>query len=288
MLHFIDIQKGDRGAQKHDTKTGQYVAVGASVGGKSEDDLRSMARDRGLRIPPNWKDIQLSKDAKSGLQATGVDKKGRKVYLYSVEHSQKASAEKFSRLVDFAKNYKNIESKIESDFGKSEEAQVLYLISKTAFRIGSTKDTKAEKKAYGATTLESQHVKINGSDINFSFTAKKGVEVNQSIKDSKLANLLKGKKGKIFDTNGKKVNDYLDKIAGDRFKVKDFRTHIGTQIAIDTIKSLPAPKNQSERKKTVSKVYKTVAEKLNNTPDVAKKSYVAPEVLDLIKIKETK
>ena len=40
----------------------------------------------GARVPPAWKNLWITTDPKSPIQATGEDVKGRRVYLYSAEH----------------------------------------------------------------------------------------------------------------------------------------------------------------------------------------------------------
>src|SRR6185295_4991995 len=105
-------------------------------------------------------------------------------------------------------------------------AAALLLIRKTGFRIGSETDTKAEKLALGATTLTSKNVKIKGNTVSFDFIGKKGVQIQQTIKDPELSTVLTSRlrKGqKLFNTSDNKVRELLHNIT-EGFKVKDFRT----------------------------------------------------------------
>ena len=112
----------------------------------------------GGRVPPAWTEVWVTTDPQSPIQAIGRDSKGRKVYLYSTDHMGRANAAKFSRMRAFARAYPRLVRKIGLDRHKSEEAAVLYLISKTGFRIGSEEETQAQVKAFGASTLRCSHV----------------------------------------------------------------------------------------------------------------------------------
>jgi DNA topoisomerase-1 len=147
--------------------------------------------------------------------------------------------------------------------------------------VGSHTDTQAAKKAYGASTLEAQHIKITGNKITFDFVGKKGVQIHKTIEDAELAAFLKprlAKGGPVFNTADGQARSYLRSVSGKGYKVKDFRTWQGTNKALETIATLPVPKTKREYAKAVSTVAKVVAEHLGNTPTVAKKAYIAPEV----------
>src|SRR5271157_4346947 len=110
----------------------------------------SLRTPSGAKVPPAWTDIWMTSDPKSPIQAIGRDSKGRRVYLYSAEHMGRAAAAKFSRLKSFASTYPSLFRKIRRDKDSNEEALVLYLISKTGFRVGSEAETRAAVKAFGA------------------------------------------------------------------------------------------------------------------------------------------
>ena len=58
----------------------------------------NLKRINNLRIPPAWKNVWISSDQKSSIQATGIDSKGRKQYRYHEKHIE--SAEK-KNLLDY-------------------------------------------------------------------------------------------------------------------------------------------------------------------------------------------
>lgn len=238
----------------------------------------------GARVPPGWTHIWMTDDPQDPLQVTGRDSKGRRVYLYSVEYMGRATAAKFSRLKDFAKAYPSLIKNIRRDMKTLEEALVLYLIAKTGFRIGSGAETKAAVRAFGASTLRCSQVNINGNKLSFDFIGKKGIRVYKVIKDRDLAAYIAPRcdqhvDHKIFRTTDDKIRRYLNSISkGSEFTVKDFRTYFGTLKAFHKIQKMPLPKNMRENKRYRREVAKTVASELGNSPPMALKSYIAPEV----------
>ncbi len=238
----------------------------------------------GARIPPAWKDVWITDDPRSRIQAIGQDSKGRRVYLYSAEHMGRAAAAKFSRLKAFWKAYPSLIKKVERDMKKSEEARVLYLIAKTGFRIGSDSETLARVKAFGASTLRCSHVSIEGNKLSFDFIGKKGIRVSKVLKNTFLARDIAGRcdggtDKNIFRTTDDGIRAYLNSIqGGSEFMVKDFRTYLGTLIAFRKIKTMPVPASSREFKKYRREVGRTVASALGNSPTIALNSYVSPEV----------
>jgi DNA topoisomerase I len=238
----------------------------------------------GARIPPAWRDVWMTTDPRSPIQATGRDSKGRHVYLYSAEHSGRAIAAKFSRLKAFSKVYPALVKQVGQDMKTSEEARVLYLISKTGFRIGSKAETQAAAKAFGASTLKCSHVSIDGNELAFDFTGKKGIRVRKVLKDAYLAKEIAGRcaagaDNELFKTTDDEIRAYLHSIpGGSGFTVKDFRTYIGTLTAFRKVKTMPLPRTRSEFKRYRTEVGETVAQELGNSTRIALNSYVAPEV----------
>jgi DNA topoisomerase-1 len=197
------------------------------------------------------------------------------------------AGEKFSRLKDFTAAMPKLQSRIKGDLDSPdadqrtrEAAAALYLIERTGFRVGSDRETGADKQAFGATTLRSEHVKVDGDKVSFSFVGKKGVDIEKTITDGRLARLLAPRVaagGRLFNTSDSQVRDYLHSIDGD-FKVKDFRTYIGTTTALKEISRMPVAKDEKEFARLQLAVSKKVSETLGNTPTVAKASYIDPAV----------
>ncbi|MGH2619466.1 MAG: phage portal protein family protein, partial [Anaerolineales bacterium] len=107
------------------------------------------ARVKALRLPPAWSDVRVSRDPESPLQAVGYDRKGREQRVYSAEHSEKATAEKFARVKALVAELPKIDMAIRHTLSgpagpDQEAAATLLLMRKTGFRIGSERDTQTE------------------------------------------------------------------------------------------------------------------------------------------------
>lgn len=258
----------------------------SNAGPMSAED---QARMDAMVVPPAWTDVHLNPDPNGALQVRGKDAKGRDQYLYSAAHSEAAAAEKFARLQDFNQVVPGVRAAALAQMqdkslpkGERDTAAALYLIDQTGFRIGSTADTQAEKQAYGATTLQASHVTINGAQIDFAFTGKKGVEISKTIDNRALASYLRpavARGGSLFETSPSQVRALLKSSAGsDDFKVKDYRTWHGTALAIQTISGMPKPTTDRAYKTQRLAVGKVVAAHLGNTPSVALSAYIDPSV----------
>jgi DNA topoisomerase-1 len=266
------------------TDKSHWVTGGATNENFSEEDK---ARLKSLKIPPAWVNVKLNPDTTAPLQAIGQDTKGRTQYIYSATHSEAAAAEKFARLEEFNRELPSIRAKLDkdilsTDIPKQQAAAVLYLIDKTGFRVGSTTDTKAKQQAYGASTLQGQHVKVSGNKVVFTFVGKKGVAITKVVKDKGLAKLITDANPQdnkpLFNASDVNVRDYLSSIAGKGFKVKDFRTWHGTFLALKEVASRPIPTTATAYKKMRNEVATVVADFLGNTPIVALSAYINPEV----------
>ena len=196
---------------------------------------------------------------------------------------KRTTDEKWERVAEFGKDHKSIMSQIQKDFNKSEEAKVLFLINRTGFRVGGEKQV-GENVVYGASTLLSKQVKVNGSEVSFNFLGKHSISQAHTINDAKIAVMLQKKQknvkpnDRLFDTNEGKVLRYLKKTSGKEYLVKDFRTHFATRSAIKIVKSMPKPNSIAQAKKDRMTVCKAVSSMLGNTPNMAKNSYINPVV----------
>lgn len=247
----------------------------------SDEDQRRLKS-----VPPAWKNVFLNPNKDAALQVKGEDAKGRMQYIYSAEHSEKAAAEKFARLKDLHAAIPTIRASSLRDMNnkklskeKRDTAACLYLIYKTGFRVGSDSDTKADKKAFGASTLLKDHIKVSGDEIEFNFVGKKGVSQSHVLQDQALAKYLSSKKsGRLFNTSDSAVRTYLKSVTKGDFKAKDLRTYHGTAKAIEAINGHPIPTEDKAFTKFQKGVAKVVSAHLGNTPVMALKAYIDPSV----------
>src|SRR3546814_1409262 len=69
-------------------------------------------------------------------------------------------------------------------------ATVITLLDVTLIRVGNPQYAR-DNRSYGLTTLRSKHVEVNGSAIAFQFRRKSGVEHQITVKDRRLARIIK-------------------------------------------------------------------------------------------------
>jgi DNA topoisomerase-1 len=242
------------------------------------------------KAPPTAKDPYGNLDPNGNRIAQWKDEKGRGQVQYGDNHNMAAAAAKFGRVSELRKKREQIFKEVEKDLADpklKEEAAVTRLIMRTGMRPGSDKDTGADYKSYGATTLEGRHIKRTKDGLAlvvFVPGKKKGQTITMPIHDKALAKDLlaraakAGPNGRIFDTNADKVRDYSKTKDGGGFKTKDHRTALGTETAIAAIKKMKPPKTKKEYKAAVKEVSTRVSEVLGNTPSIAFKSYIDPTV----------
>ena len=251
------------------------------------------AKERGVSIPPGWKNTQVSKDPDApGLRARGVDAAGRVQPRYSRDHIESASAEKYQRILSFQTRYaERLDDHLREDAETDPTAGAVVLMRRMGLRPGSTADTRAKVQAYGATTLEARHVKFldDGETVKLDFTGKKGVRIQLSTKDKLVYRTLlahtAGKKPgeRIFQTTSDRTNAYLTRVLPDdapKFTNRDLRTILGTGYARRMTRRMPIPRTAAENRRARKKVAERVARILGNEPGEALRSYIAPEVFD--------
>jgi DNA topoisomerase I len=262
-------------------------------------DEAKLARIESLVIPPAWRDVRISPRAGAKVQATGLDVAGRRQYRYHPEFRARQDEEKFNRLIGFAERLpelrRSMAAHVEHDPLDRERvsAIALRLIDEGWFRVGSDRYAR-ESRTYGITTLTKGHVTVDRSKIVFRFPGKNKIRVHRAIVDSELAELVRellrvpgGRRlfryeweGDLYNLTGKRLNDYVGIYLGDQFTAKDFRTWGGTLTAAIGLAERGPAETETEAKRNIAAVMRRVAERLGNTPAVARGSYVSPAVID--------
>lgn len=291
-LHFRDaFVEADHPRVKGGEHAGEFAPVEKSESGKFTlpSGGKLPLHIAKLRIPPAWTGVRYNSNPRAALLVVGKDSKGRRVSIYSARHARSQSAQKFKRIQQLEPKFdrimqKNAQAMRSRDPKKRELAAVLGLIMHTGIRPGSEQDTGAERQAYGATTLEGRHVVSNGS-TKLEFVGKKGKDLSIPISDPEIAADLKkrardaGANGKLFpQADARRLLAHVQTLAGKAFKTKDFRTLIGTKVAMAEAAKLPVPRTVRDYKRQIKEVATKVAETLGNTPTIALQSYIAPQV----------
>jgi DNA topoisomerase-1 len=238
------------------------------------------------------------------LQATGVDKAGRKQYLYHVDFRAAQEQAKYDKLVRFADRLPELRAALAADLDKDGldrdrvAAIALRLINLGWFRVGNEKYAK-ESRTYGITTLTRRHVSVRGKRICLAFRGKHNVQVRTTLVDEELASAMKDllalqKGGRVFrfrtddgslsNLTSRHLNEYVKQHMGPDFSAKDFRTWGGTLLAAIGFAERASREGFSETptdaKRAVAAVMRGVAQQLGNTPAVCRASYVSPAVVD--------
>jgi uncharacterized protein len=242
-----------------------------------------------LKLPPAWTDVRISSNPDADLLATGRDAKGREQRVYAARFAESQQAAKFARIKALDRRIGSVTRRNEAnlrsrDPATRELAACQELIMKMGLRPGSERETGAAETAYGATTLEGRHVVARGKETRLVFTGKKGVKLDLPVTDPALATELRnraakaGRSGRLFgDVSDDRLRRYVKTLGGD-FKVKDFRTYLGTTEAARLVAVEPPPTSMAAYKRAVLNVAKTVAARLGNTPSIALKAYISPFV----------
>lgn len=240
-----------------------------------------------LTIPPAWKDVVYEPKPTADLVVKGTDSKGRVIRIYSNNYRVMKAEQKFARVKELITKFDSIQSQNQANLKKpetNEVASALALVASTGIRPGSEKDTKAEKQAYGATTLEGRHVVVQGKEVRLQFVGKKGKDLDIPVLDPAVAKMvlqrkkMAGPNGKLFSVDSGQLLDYSKTLDGGGFRTKDFRTAIGTKLAMTVMKGMKTPTDEKSYKKSVREVATAVSQKLGNTPVIALQSYINPTV----------
>ena len=267
---------------------------------KKVDSKKQLQRIKNLVIPPAWENVWICKNANGHIQCTGLDLRGRKQYRYHPLWQKSRNESKFSRLIDFGNAVKKLRKQITSDLRKKtlcEDkviATVLALMDETHIRVGNNHYEKTNK-SYGLTTLKDKHVEISGEKIRFSFVGKKGIHHTISLRNKRLARIVKqcrdipGKAlfqyydqaGNRHTLDSGRVNSYIRKYTEDSFTTKDLRTWSASVCALHHFLNTDSEDNETARKKKTVAILDLVSEQLGNTRTICKKYYVHPQILAL-------
>ena len=280
------------GWQRRGSK-GRFHYVDAS--GERLTDEAQLERIRSLAVPPAWRDVWIARGARAKLQATGYDAAGRKQYLYHPDFRARQEQAKYDKLIRFAERLPELREAMaehmELDGLPLEKvaAIAVRLINLGWFRVGGERYAKTSR-TFGITTLRKSHVSVRGSRISFRYRGKHAIMIRSAIVDAELAaamrELLALPGARLFqfaledgtrcDLHQRRLNEYVKTYLGDEFSAKDFRTWGGTLIAAIELAQLEPPPT----KRNIAAVMRKVAQKLGNTPAVARSSYVSPAVVE--------
>ncbi|NDW15076.1 DNA topoisomerase IB [Alteromonas genovensis] len=262
--------------------------------GKSIQDADVIDRLNSLALPPAYKNAWFCPEENGHILATGFDSKGRKQYRYHPEFRAQQEAKKYEACGVFGNKLPLLRAQLESDLQGDELnvqrtlAAVVRLMDLGALRVGNERNVK-QNKSYGATTLRARHAKLTGKTIQLNYRAKSGKEREVNITDRVLSHVIK----ELQDLPGQhlfqyidgsertnvtsgEVNQYIQEVMGESFSAKHFRTWRASVIAFEELAFATG-------ELTLKSMLDTVSSQLGNTPAIARKSYVHPELITLCK-----
>ncbi|MDB5774706.1 MAG: topoisomerase [Herbaspirillum sp.] len=267
--------------------------------GRPVRDKEVLARIKALVIPPAWTEVWICRWPNGHIQVTGRDARRRKQYRYHPRWRSVRDEAKYDRMIGFGEHLPEIRRRVDQALalpGLPREkilAAIVYLLEATMMRVGNDEYARANR-SFGLTTLRNRHVQIEGSEVEFHFRGKSGVQQTVKLRDPRMARIIRRTRDlpgqdlfQYVDENGERhaigsadVNDYLRSLTGEDFTAKDFRTWAGTMLAAAALHACEASESAAQAKKNVVQAIEDVSRKLGNTPSICRKCYVHPAVIE--------
>ena len=252
-----------------------------------------------LAIPPAWTDVCISPDPLGHIQATGVDSRGRTQYRYHQQWREQRDAQKFLHMLRFARVLPALRAATVEDLARGDldrdrvAASAVRLIDLGLFRLGGEKYAELDHH-YGATTLEKRHVTVTRDGMVFDYVAKAGKHRAITVTDGAVLPTVRAlaRSDNGLDTlfsyqhggswrvlHSHDVGSYIAARAGGHFTAKEFRTWNATVLmALALANAAPARAARGRDRVIVASV-REVAGWLGDTPAVARKSYIDPQLI---------
>jgi len=252
-----------------------------------------------LAVPPAWTDVWICPDPNGHLQATGRDEKGRKQFIYHPRWQEVRNQTKFNRLPAFGELLPVIRTRTDQDLKAAGLprhkvlAAMVQLLEMTLIRVGN-QEYAHKNDAYGLTTLQDDHIEVNGSKLHFEFTGKSGKQQSVDLRDRKLARIVQQCKElpgyelfQYVDENDEHqvldsgdVNAYLREITGEDITAKYFRTWGGTLHAFRALVEVGPAETATEIKRNITAAVKHTARQLHNTTTICRQYYIHPGLFE--------
>jgi len=259
----------------------------------------TLQRIGALAIPPAWTNVWISPDPLGHIQATGVDSRGRTQYRYHQQWREQRDAQKFGHMLRFASVLPVLRAATVEDLARGGldrdrvAASAVRLIDLGLFRIGGEKYAELDHH-YGATTLEKRHVRVTHDGMVFDYIAKEGkrraITVTDGVVLPTVRALAHSDNGLdtlfSYQHNGSwrilhshDVSNYIAARAGGHFTAKEFRTWNATVLMALALANAASSRTARRRDMVIAASIREVAGWLGDTPAVARKSYIDPQLI---------
>ena len=293
---LVYVSGGELGLRR-ERVDGDFVIVDAH--GEPVTGAETVERVRALRIPPAWTDVWIAAAANAHLQATGLDSKGRRQYLYHPLWRHRRDEEKFDDMLEFARRLPDIRATARThlESGHADRAQTLALAIRLLdiglFRVGWDRYAR-DNGHVGLTTLHRENLTMSGLEARFDFVAKSGKRRRMTVRDPQSVNALghlrrrRGSPSELLvypshdgwrRIHAADVNNTLRCWGHGPYSAKEFRTWAATVLAAVALAREHAAGTRGPR--AVSRAVREVSVALGNTPAVARSSYIDPRVIAL-------
>ncbi|WEK43678.1 MAG: DNA topoisomerase IB [Candidatus Sphingomonas colombiensis] len=275
-------------------KAGQHWAY-RDAAGHHITDRDEIDRLNAIALPPAYANAWFCPKPNGHIQAVGWDEKGRKQYRYHPEFREAQEAAKYDRCAEFGAALPALRRKVAADLRKRSMsrdravAAVVRLLDQTHIRVGNEAYTKTNR-SFGATTLRKRHARVKGATVRLRFRGKGGVERECALTDRALARFVRAcqdlgeqhlfawvdKEGAAHPVTSCDVNAYIRAATGEDFTAKHFRTWGASVAAFEALAT-------AERELSLKTMLEPVTRQLGNTPAIARKSYVHPALIGLVR-----
>ncbi len=263
--------------------------------GERIKDPQEVERLGRIGLPPAYRQAWFSPDPASPIQATGYDARGRRQYRYHPEYRAEQEADKFDRCIEFGRRLPKLRAQVERDLAGGPHdkvtvvAAVIRVIDECRIRVGNRTYARANK-SFGATTLLRRHMTLKKHEITFAFIGKSGKKQNVTVSDVRVIALIRRfvtlpgtavfqyrpAEGALAAVAPADVNEYIQAVIGADFSAKYFRTwHASASALREALRLVTRGQTPTPKDLAVP-----VSEELGNTPAMARKSYIHPEVIE--------
>lgn len=283
----------DPGITRKQLKRGwaYFDAMGRRIVNRDEID-----RLNGIGLPPAYERCWYCPDPQGHLQAVGYDARGRRQYRYHPDFREARETSKYDRCAAFGRALPRLRKQVARDLarGRTDKptvcAAVVRLLDLGRVRVGNEAYRKANK-SFGATTLRNRHASVSRTRVRLEYRGKSGKLQRVTIADKHLARIVKhcqdlpgqllfqfiDEAGERHPVTSADINAYIREAMEGDFTAKHFRTWGASVIAFGEI--IHAGKGGPSLKPMLA----AVADALGNTPAIARKSYVHPALVELVK-----
>ena len=264
--------------------------------GKHVTDAGTLARIASLAIPPAYRDVRISHDPRSHLQAVGQDEAGRLQYRYHPDWEKVRERRKSGKLGRLISALPRIRAAIARDIESASLSKdkaiacAVALIDQGHIRVGGEAYAKAGSR--GAATLLRKHLHVCEGQVRLRFKGKGGREIECLLDHPNLCRALThlaklpGTRAFQYRTESgvhaitsADINAYLRRVANASVSAKDFRGLAASSTAAAILLEKEPATSPTAQKRQLSDVMRQVSALLANTPAVVRKSYVHPKVV---------